>query len=227
MILCVTGTGTDVGKTVATAALASVAAEAGWRVRVVKPVQTGEPEGCGDLAEVQRLSGVEDLHEFARYPEPVAPVMAASIAGMSTLNCADVAKRVRGLDGEGALVLVEGAGGLLVELGLDPQGRPWGLTDLASAVEAPVVLVTSTGLGALNHASLTLEALHNRGLTCAGVIGGSMPPEPDLATRLNVEEFISGFGPVRSPWLGAVPAGAGAMDEQQFTASAAQWIRLP
>lgn len=243
MIVCVTGTGTDVGKTVATAALAVAAARAGWRVRVAKPIQTGEPAGRGDLAEVQRLAGVEDVHEFVRYPDPLAPVMAARVAGMSTLTCAGVAERVSALDGadgpegSGTLVLVEGAGGLLVELGLGlgpelepelgPVDAPWGIADLAARLGAPVVVVTTTGLGSLNHAGLTLEAIHHRGLTCAGLIGGSVPHEPDLATRLNLEEFQRGFGPAHTPWLGAVPEGAGALAREEFMAGVAEWIRLP
>jgi dethiobiotin synthetase len=76
--LVITGTDTGVGKTVVTAALAALAAGQGQRVAVVKPVQTGAAPGePGDLDEVRRLSGIEDVHEYARFPEPLAPGGAA------------------------------------------------------------------------------------------------------------------------------------------------------
>jgi dethiobiotin synthetase len=77
-VLVVTGTGTGVGKTVVTAAVAALAAARGSRVAVVKPAQTGvDADEPGDLAEVRRLAGVTDLHELARYPDPLSPAAAA------------------------------------------------------------------------------------------------------------------------------------------------------
>ena len=84
----------------------------------------------------------------------------------------------------GRLVLVEGAGGLLVRI-----ADEWTIADVAARLEAPLVVVTSVGLGSLNLAELSVEAARARGITVAGLIGGSVPPEPDLATRLNLEEF--------------------------------------
>ena len=81
-VLVVTGTDTGVGKTVATAALACHARLAGFDVAVCKPVQTGAADGDDDLAEVTRLSGVNELVSGWRYPEPLAPVAAAERAGM-------------------------------------------------------------------------------------------------------------------------------------------------
>ena len=73
-VLVVSGTGTDVGKTVTTAAVGALAASSGLRVAVVKPVQTGEPPGpSGDLEAVRRLSGVTETYELARFPDPLSP----------------------------------------------------------------------------------------------------------------------------------------------------------
>src|SRR3954451_16541370 len=111
-VLIVTGTGTDVGKTVATAA---VAACAKGRVAVVKPAQTGVAPGApGDLAEVPRLAGITDVHEYARYPEPLSPHHAARVSGLPELSLAEAVQRIVDLDALHDLVLVEGAGGLLV-----------------------------------------------------------------------------------------------------------------
>uniref|UniRef100_UPI002454D49F ATP-dependent dethiobiotin synthetase BioD n=1 Tax=Nocardia farcinica TaxID=37329 RepID=UPI002454D49F len=76
--LLVTGTSTDVGKTVVTAALTALARAEGLAVAVCKPAQTGVAPGePGDLAEVRRLAGPVPTLELARYPEPLAPDTAA------------------------------------------------------------------------------------------------------------------------------------------------------
>ncbi|MDN5723647.1 MAG: dethiobiotin synthase [Corynebacterium sp.] len=145
MIVLVTGTGTDVGKTVATAALAACGESRGHDVALVKPVQTGESPGSGDLATITALTGIADTHCFATCPEPLVPVTAAQRAGVSLPSLEESVRRVRDLDGPGRLVLVEGAGGVLVQLG------DYTIADLAQALQAPVAVVTTTGLGSLNH----------------------------------------------------------------------------
>ncbi|MEL4359129.1 MULTISPECIES: dethiobiotin synthase [unclassified Luteococcus] len=211
MILVITGTNTDVGKTIATAALAVVLEAAGWEVLPVKPVQTGEPDGHGDAPTVTRLTGLTAIDRH-RYPEPLAPNLSARRAGMAQPVLADVVRWLRGLDAPGRAVLVEGAGGLLVRIADD-----WTLADLARELGAPLVLVTSTGLGSLNLAELTVEAARRRGLDVLGVVGGSLPSEPDLATRLNLAELpdITGV-----PLWGSLPEGAGGLAREEFAAMA-------
>src|SRR4051812_42727521 len=119
-VLVVTGTDTGVGKTVVTAALATLALARGASVAVVKPAQTGAgPDGPGDLDDVRRLAGAEDLHELARYPDPLAPAAAARAAGRAPLNLIEAAGRIRALADTRRLVIVEGAGGLLVRFDED------------------------------------------------------------------------------------------------------------
>src|ERR1700683_5218044 len=108
--------GTGVGRTITTAPLAAAARPAGVDVAVCKPVQTGTEAGDDDLAEVTRLSGLTKAVGLARYPEPLAPLAAAEQAGMSLPTRNNVLKLIRALDRPGQLTLVEGAGGLLVEL---------------------------------------------------------------------------------------------------------------
>ena len=151
-VLVVTGTDTGVGKTVATAALACHARLAGIDVAVCKPVQTGSPRD-DDLADVARLSGVTKLYGSWRYPEPLAPVAAARRAGLALPTSAELVASVREVDA--ALTLVEGAGGLLVELGADGVT----LRDIALELAALVLVVVAPGLGTLNHTALTLEAV--------------------------------------------------------------------
>ena len=215
-VLVVSGTGTEVGKTVVTAALAALARARGTDVAVVKPAQTGVAPGAdGDLADVARLAGLDAsaLHEYARYPDPLSPAAAARHAGMPALDLGAAAGRIRELAGEHRLVLVEGAGGLLVRF--DDDGTT--LADLAHDLAVPVLVVAAAGLGTLNATALTLEVLAHRGIELAGLCIGSWPAEPDLAARCNVRDLET---LAARPLIGALPEGAGQLDPAEFLAAA-------
>ncbi|MEY9888798.1 dethiobiotin synthetase [Catenulispora sp. MAP12-49] len=213
-IVVVTGTNTDVGKTVVTAAVATLAATRGTSVAVVKPAQTGvTPDGPGDLAIVKQLAGVTDLHEYVRYPDPLSPAAAARRSGIPPLDFDDTVRRIAELADSRRLVLVEGAGGLLVRN--DEDGST--LADLAHALKAPVLLVAHPNLGTLNIAALTLEAMAARGLDLAGIVLGSWPAEPDLAMRCNIRDLET-IG--ARPLAGALPEGAGRLDPAEFLLAA-------
>ncbi|WP_051407075.1 dethiobiotin synthase [Nocardia sp. CNY236] len=214
-VLLISGTSTDVGKTVVVAAIAAAALASGRSVAVCKPGQTGVAPGePGDLAEIQRLSGVARTVELARYPDPLAPETAARRAGLPELTLAETAAAVDALT-DADLVLVEGAGGLLVRLG------DFTLLDLAHALHAPVLLVTAAGLGTLNHTELTTRTLHTAGVPCAGLVIGAWPAEPDLAAECNRIDLPRQTG-VRL--VGSVPAGVGSWDLERFTVAAPGWF---
>jgi dethiobiotin synthetase len=220
-ILVVTGTGTEVGKTVTTAALAALALDRGARCAVVKPAQTGIPDGApGDLADVARLTGADDLHELVRYPDPLSPAAAARLSGRAPLDLAACADLVLRLDRTHDLVLVEGAGGLLVRF--DEDGLT--LADVARTLSAPVLVVTPAGLGSLNATALTLEALAHRGLDLVGVVVGAWPAAPDLAARSNVRDLET---LAARPLLGALEEGDGALDRAGFLAAARRGLGRP
>jgi dethiobiotin synthase len=208
-VLVVTGTGTGVGKTVVTAAIAALARVAGRQVAVVKPAQTGVLEDVPDIDTVIRLSGVTDTHELARFPDPLSPEAAARVSGLPPLDVVAAADYVAKLATERDLVLVEGAGGLLVRY--DPAGST--LADLAVALSAPVLVVAAAGLGTLNHTALTCEALSARGLACAGVVVGSWPRDPGLADLENLADLPVAAG---MPLVGVLPEGAGALSREGF-----------
>ncbi|HEY5856929.1 MAG TPA: dethiobiotin synthase [Aldersonia sp.] len=217
-VLLVGGTSTDVGKTIATAALAAVAAGAGRRVAVCKPAQTGvAPDEPGDLAEITRLTGVTDTLELARYPEPLAPDTAARRSGLPMLNLDDVVVAVRTLDATHDLTLVEGAGGVLVRLGRDG----FTLVDVARALAAPMVVVTAAGLGTLNHSELTTRALAASAVDCAGLLIGAWPAEPDLAARCNLIDLPEVTGIAIA---GSIPEGVGTLPTQQFVSESPGWL---
>ena len=214
-VLVVTGTGTGVGKTVATAALAALTRSRGQSCTVVKPAQTGIPDDApGDLADVQRLAG-DDVRtvELVRYPDPLSPAAAARRSGRATLDPAEVAHAVLTAERDTDLVLVEGAGGLLVRF--DEDG--FTLADVARTLRAPVLVVVAAGLGTLNHTALTLEAMAHRGLDLAGLVVGSWPQSPDVAARSNVADLEM---LAARPLLGALPEGLGDRDRADFLATA-------
>ena len=210
----VTGTGTGVGKTVVTAAVAALAAARGATVAVVKPAQTGVgPDEDGDLDVVRRLAGVEDVHEFARYPDPLAPAAAARVSGLAALDLAEAAGRIRDLAQSRRLVLVEGAGGMLVRY--DDDGGT--IADLARMLSAPMLVVAHPTLGTLNHTALTLEAMANRGLALAGVVLGWWPEGPDLASRCNIRDLET---LAARPLAGALLEGCGEFEAPEFLLAA-------
>ncbi|AEW98619.1 dethiobiotin synthase [Streptantibioticus cattleyicolor] len=213
-LLAVSGTGTEVGKTVTTAAVAALARAAGRRVAAVKPAQTGlAPGQDGDLAEVCRLAGPVTVRELARYPEPLAPDTAARRAGLPTVPLPAAADALRILEAEHDLVLCEGAGGLLARF--DEQG--WTLADLARELGIRVLVVAAPGLGTLNATALTTEALDRRGIRCAGVVIGSWPARPDLAMRCNLHDLPRMSG---APLAGVLPADMAALDRAAFLRAA-------
>ncbi|MCV7381774.1 dethiobiotin synthase [Mycobacterium alsense] len=217
-VLVVTGTGTGVGKTVVTAALACHARRAGIDVAVCKPVQTGTDAGDDDLAEVARLSGVTELAGLARYPEPLAPAAAAERAGAALPTLDQLLELVRGLDRPGRLTLVEGAGGLLVELAAAGET----LRDVAAKLGAAALVAVTAELGTLNHTALTLEALAAHGVSCAGLVIGSWPARPGVAQTSN-RSALAALAPIRA----TLPAGAATLDDFAAMSAAAfdrDWV---
>lgn len=217
-IVVVTGTSTDVGKTIVTAA---IAATTPGRVLVVKPAQTGIGDGePGDADVVRRLTGCE-TRTLVELPEPLAPDTAARRAGLPLPTVGEHAAAIRGLAEEYDVLVVEGAGGLLVRL--DHEGGT--LLDLAAHLGArhvvEVVVVCAPGLGTLNHTELTVGALLARGIAPVGLVIGAWPAAPDLAETCNRTDLPRVTG---VPLLGAVPAGAGDLSRGEFTAAAPGWL---
>lgn len=152
--LFVTGTDTGVGKTVLSAALLLRHPEA----RYWKPIQTGPDD---DTAEVRRLSGGQAIDAGIRLPDPVSPHLAARRAGATI----DLRPLLPGRDNDGAVYIVEGAGGVLV-----PVNDSQTMADLMALLGLPVIIAARSTLGTINHTLLTIEALRRRALRIAGVV---------------------------------------------------------
>ena len=166
----VTGTGTNVGKTVVSAALLCRYPSASYW----KPIQTGM-EIDNDTADVQRLSGAQVHDSGVRLRGPVSPHLAAERAGIR------IDLRALELPPHAGPWVVEGAGGLLV-----PLNESVTMADLIAQLELPVVLAAHSSLGTINHTLLTLEALRARRLPVAGVV---MVGDPDADNRKAIEHW--------------------------------------
>lgn len=216
-IVLVTGTDTGVGKTVTTAALASALQAKGRSVAVYKPCQSGDAAGDSDCSEVIRLAGPLTAEVGVVLQEPLAPVPAAALDGVTLPPLAAHAGRVRELASTHDHVLVEGSGGLLVEL--DDDGGT--LADLGRHLgrDATFVVVARPALGTLNHTALTLEALDRRDLAIHGVVLGTWPDDPSVLEHGN----RATLGALRT-LLGVLPERASDLPPVTFQAASAHWL---
>ncbi|MCY0903351.1 dethiobiotin synthase [Arthrobacter sp. H14-L1] len=218
-VIFVTGTDTDVGKTLTTAALAASLTAGGATVAVYKPAQTGVgPGDGGDTGEVRRLSGTTAVFEGIRLRDPMSPAAAAAREGAVLPTLEVHAARIRILAADYDHVLVEGAGGLLVEL--DAGGGT--IADLAALFpgRSSTLVVCRSGLGTLNHTQLTLAALRGRGLAVAGLVVGSRPAEPSVIELSNFAYFEA----LDVPLLGYLPERASALAPSDFQRVAPGWL---
>ena len=199
----VTGTDTDIGKTVFAAGLTGALGAHYW-----KPVQAGvDPEG--DKERVAALSGLPPTHilpEAYRLTTPASPHLAARIDGVEiALDRLDLPK----VDGP---LVVEGAGGLMV-----PVSASLLMIDLFAHWGLPVILCARTGLGTINHSLLSLEALRARAIPVAGIVFIGEPHEEN-------ERIVPLLGKV--PGLGRLPY-LDPLDAGRLRTAFATSIRLP
>jgi dethiobiotin synthetase len=187
--LFVTGTGTEVGKTVVATVIARTLAAEGQRVHVFKPAVTGLDEGVEtDHALLRRASGSSQSDaEIApyRYGPPASPHLAAELAGEEIDP--ERLRQAAGAAAEGAEAIVcEGVGGLLV-----PLSPTYLVRDLATDLGYPLVLVASPGLGTINHTLLTLEAARAVGLEVKAVVLTPWPAQPTEIETSNRETIAT------------------------------------
>ena len=190
----VTGTGTEVGKTVVAAAIARTLHNEGRRVAVFKPAVTGLAEpGEPDHQLLRRAAGSDQPDEGIapyRYDLPASPHLAAELAG-ARIDPARLLKAAQEAAAAAELLVCEGIGGLMV-----PLAPGYLLRDLAGELGLPLVIAASPGLGTINHTLLTLEAARGAGLAVTVVVLTPWPDQPDRVQRSNRETLES---------LGAVP----------------------
>jgi dethiobiotin synthetase len=190
----VTGTGTEVGKTVVAATIARTHAGRGERVGVFKPAVSGlEDGGKPDHSLLRRAAGSElsdDEVAPYRYDPPVSPHLGAELAG-ETIDPARLRAAARRAAAGSQTFVVEGVGGFLVPLTLGYLVR-----DFARDLALPVVIAGPPGLGAINHTLLTVEAVRSVGLEVLAVVLTPWPEAPGEVERSN-REAIERLGGVR------------------------------
>jgi dethiobiotin synthetase len=191
--LFVTGTGTGVGKTIASAALLAAMRAAGEPVRAYKPVVTGldEPSGVWppdhELLALATGMAPEKVAPL-RYGPAVSPHLAVELAGVP-IAPAKLVESARAAS-EGHTLIVEGVGGLLVPLAEDFTVR-----ELAVELALPLVIAATPGLGTINHTLLTLQAARAAGLSVAAVVLTPWAAEPSLMEVSN-QQTIARLGAV-------------------------------
>ncbi|MCC7113078.1 MAG: dethiobiotin synthase [Burkholderiales bacterium] len=172
----VTGTDTGVGKTRVAVALLRAAAATGLRAVGMKPVAAGVEPGASVNADVLALAAAGSIdapladRSPCSYPEPIAPHVAAALAG-ETIDIERIAAAYGRLAAAADVVIVEGAGGPLV-----PLARHEDMLDLAGRLGLPVVLVVGVRLGCLSHALCAELAIRMRGLPLAGWVANRIDP---------------------------------------------------
>ncbi len=189
----VTGSGTEVGKTVVAATIAHTAASAGETVAVFKPAVSGlDAGGEPDHAILRRAAGSQQSDEEIapyRYGPPVSPHLAAELV-RERIDPDRLLAAARSAAEEAELLVCEGVGGFLVPLTPDYLVR-----DLARELDLPIVIAAPPGLGTINHTLLTIESVRGAGLEIAAVALTPWPPEPNVMERSN-RETIARLGEV-------------------------------
>jgi dethiobiotin synthetase len=194
----VTGTGTEVGKTIVAGAIARTALGSGQQISVFKPAVSGldeaKEQGVAPDHEHLRIAAgsrqTDDQISPYRYGPAVSPHLAAELEG-SEIDPERLREGLAAAHEAGDFMVCEGVGGFLVPLRLGYLVR-----DFACDAGLPVVVAASPGLGTINHTLLTIESVRASGLTVAGVVLTPWPSNPTGLEHSNLES-IAALGSVR------------------------------
>jgi dethiobiotin synthetase len=220
--LFVTGTDTEVGKSVVAASICAALAARGERVAAFKPVVTGLDEAPGEFGrDHELLAGAANAGQSPSDVTPhtfgpaVSPHLAAEMAGM-TLEPRELVEAARGL-AEDSVLVCEGVGGLLVPITLGYLVR-----DLAMELFLPVVVAARPGLGTISHTLLTIEAARAGGLSVAAVVMTPWPEDPSPMEQSN-RDTIARLGDVNV--MGLPRTTPGRLAEAGAELPVEEWVR--
>ena len=189
MSIFITGTNTDVGKTVVTAGLAAVIKSFDHSVGVFKPVQSGSFKINNNLIspDLEFVKSVEpDILTKVSYnfKEPVAPSLAAVLEEVN-IDIDKILEDYKELKNKCDFVIVEGAGGLLA-----PLKDKLLMRDLVKLLDLPLLIVARPNLGTINHTLLTIEAAKNQNINIAGIIISGYPSKTEDIAIKNAPDMI-------------------------------------
>ena len=228
----VTGTDTEVGKTLVSGALILKLRELGRNAIGFKPVVAGTYQGQNgeyineDIETLRVASNLPQTQSICPFvlDTPAAPHIVAKANGIE-LNVNKLLESFTGIQNENDFVVVEGAGGLIV-----PLNDHESLADFAQKIDLPIIVVVGMKLGCLNHALLTIEAIKTRKMKIAGWVANALAQEMSLLNE-NIQSLQDR---IDAPFLGMIPTLPLALQKQnnspyslaalQF---AAQHIQLP
>jgi dethiobiotin synthetase len=200
--LFVTGTDTDVGKTIITASIAASLRKNRINVGVFKPMMSGakRDDPHSDAFLLKEMSGdphtLEEINPF-QFDEPLAPYVAAKRENRS-ISLEKIKQAWIKRQAEHEFFLIEGAGGLMV-----PMGPSYLVADIAKEIGFPLLIVARAGLGTVNHTLLTIDVARRKGLMVAGVILNGLKEESKGVAEETNPSLIEEFSGV--PVLGTVP----------------------
>ena len=215
--ILITGTDTGAGKTFAACLLGRRLAREGLVVRPLKPVESGCPAGADGKPFPADAAALRDamapglpLSEVCLHPlaAPLSPHLAARLEGVA-IAPGRVREAVRSAAAAADIVLVEGAGGIAVEL-----AEGYSFADLARDTGMAVLVIAEDRLGVLNHLKLTIGYLASSGLAPGGVMLNGRSAEPFPAREFNEEEVRRIAG---DRYLGRIPHGADSLPEEIFS----------
>jgi len=196
----ITGIDTNIGKTYAVGHLAAKFAQAGKKVITQKPIQTGCIDVAEDIVHHRKMMNIDLLPEDKNrltMPEiftyPASPHLAAKIDNRA-IDFAKIDQATATLRANYDIVLIEGAGGLMV-----PLTEDYLLIDYVAERNFPIILVTSGRLGSINHTLLSFEAIENRGLTLHSVIYNLYDENPDPIISNNTFAYLKKIMEKRFP----------------------------
>jgi len=204
----ITGTDTEVGKTVIAGGLARLLRNMGINVGVMKPVETGGKYKKGklvgkDTEYLIRMSKIQDTYSHINpyiLKHPLAPYVAAKLEGKKIYK-KKILTSFRNLTDKYDFLIVEGCGGFLV-----PITSNYMISDLARDMKLPIIIVAKAGLGTINHALLTLDYARRSRINVIGIIINKTSGDIHLAEKTN-PKVIRAFG--RVPILGIMPYTSG------------------
>jgi dethiobiotin synthetase len=195
--LLVVGTDTGVGKTTLSRGLLRLAQRRSLRLVPYKPVETGCVPHAHDALALCEAAALPGLHPDQvcpfQFPEPVAPSVAARLAGATPPSEELLLAHAKTLLARGDALLVESAGGLLT-----PYAAKLTSASLARLLDIDILLVGANRLGVINHAALALSEIHHLNLSLAGLVlvNVSAGVSPDLAHNASEITALTGIVPL-------------------------------
>ena len=182
----ITGTDTEVGKTFIAKLLSMAFIDVGYKVAYYKPIETGCDPICEDTFNITQITG--QFYEEAllyQFKLPASPYT-ADLKENKNIDIDKIVKHYNSLKNRYNIVIVEGAGGLLVPI-KKINGKIFTYLDLIKALDVPVIIVAKSTLGTINHTVLTVRALKGEGVDIKGIIMNKYPQNPDWVVKTNPE----------------------------------------